>query len=58
MSNILIYVDKLDYISDYGKAGVSAFLFGLSNYCVGYNTYDMLSFKSSTNHDFIDNFLE
>ena len=46
MSNILIYVDKLDYISDYGKAGVSAFLFGLSNYCVGYNTYDLESIKS------------
>lgn len=46
MSNILIYVDKLDYISDYGKAGVSAFLFGLSNYCVGYNTYDLDSIKN------------
>ena len=41
MSNILIYVDKLDYISDYRKAGVSAFLFGLSDYCVGYNTYTL-----------------
>ena len=41
MSNILIYVDKLEYISDYRKAGVSAFLFGLSDYCVGYNTYDL-----------------
>ena len=46
MSNILIYVDKLDYISDYRKAGVSAFLFGLSDYCVGYNTYDLESIKS------------
>ena len=45
MSNILIYVDKLDYISDYRKAGVSAFLFGLSDYCVGYNTYDLESIK-------------
>ena len=41
MSNILIYVDKLEYISDYRKAGVSAFLFGLSDYCVGYNTYTL-----------------
>lgn len=46
MSNILIYVDKLEYISDYRKAGVSAFLFGLSDYCVGYNTYDLESIKN------------
>ena len=46
MSNILIYVDKLEYISDYRKAGVSAFLFGLSNYCVGYNTYTLDDIKS------------
>ena len=46
MSNILIYVDKLEYISDYRKAGVTAFLFGLSNYCVGYNTYDLESIKN------------
>ena len=46
MSNILIYVDKLEYISDYRKAGVSAFLFGLSNYCVGYNTYTLDDIKN------------
>jgi hypothetical protein len=41
MSNILIYVDKLEYIDDYRKAGVSAFLFGLEEFCVGYNTYSL-----------------
>lgn len=46
MSNILIYVDKLEYISDYRKAGVSAFLFGLSDYCVGYNTYTLEDIKN------------
>ena len=46
MSNILIYVDKLEYISDYRKAGVSAFLFGLSDYCVGYNTYTLDDIKN------------
>lgn len=46
MSNILIYVDKLEYISDYRKAGVSAFLFGLSGYCVGYNTYTLDEIKN------------
>ena len=46
MSNILIYVDKLEYISDYRKAGVSAFLFGLSDYCVGYNTYTLEEIKN------------
>ena len=33
-------------VDDYRKAGVSAFLFGLSNYCVGYNTYDLESIKN------------
>ena len=41
MSNILIYVDKLEYIDDYRKADVSAFLFGLEEFCVGYNTYSL-----------------
>ena len=41
ISNILIYVDDLKHIEDYRKAGVSAFLFGLTDYCVGYNTYSL-----------------
>ena len=45
MSNILIYVDKLEYIDDYRKAGVSAFLFGLEEFCVGYNTYSLSVIK-------------
>ena len=39
-SNILINVEKEEYISDYRKAGVSAFLFALEDFCVGYeNTF-------------------
>ena len=41
MSNILIYVDDINHIDDYRKAGVSAFLFGLEEFCVGYNTYSL-----------------
>ena len=41
-NKVLIYVDKTDYISEYRKAGVSAFLFALKDYCVGYeNTYTL-----------------
>ena len=41
-NKILIYVDNLDYVSEYRKAGVSAFLFALKDYCVGYeNTYTL-----------------
>ena len=41
-NKILIYVDNKDYVSDYRKAGVSAFLFALKDYCVGYeNTYTL-----------------
>lgn len=39
-SKILINVEKQEYISDYRKAGVSAFLFALEDFCVGYeNTF-------------------
>ena len=41
ISNILIYVDNIDHIDDYRKAGISAFLFGLEEFCVGYNTYSL-----------------
>ena len=41
ISNILIYVDDIHHIDDYRKAGVSAFLFGLEEFCVGYNTYSL-----------------
>lgn len=41
ISNILIYVDDINHIDDYRKAGVSAFLFGLEGFCVGYNTYSL-----------------
>lgn len=41
-NKILIYVDNLDYVSEYRKAGVSAFLFALKDYCVGYEkTYTL-----------------
>ena len=35
-NKILIYVDNISYLSDYRKAGVTAFLFALKGYCVGY----------------------
>ncbi len=35
-NKILIYVDDTSYLSDYRKAGVTAFLFALKGYCVGY----------------------
>lgn len=41
MSKILIYVDDLNHLDDYRKVGISAFLFGLDEYCVGYNTYSL-----------------
>lgn len=41
ISNILIYVDDINHIDDYRKAGVSAFLFALEGYSVGYNTYTL-----------------
>ena len=41
ISNILIYVDDINHIDDYRKAGVSAFLFALEGFCVGYNTYSL-----------------
>ena len=39
ISNILIYVDDINHINDYRKAGITAFLFALDGFCVGYNTY-------------------
>ena len=41
ISNILIYVDDINHINDYRKAGISAFLFALEGYSVGYNTYTL-----------------
>ncbi len=41
ISNILIYVDDINHIDDYRKAGVAAFLFALEGYSVGYNTYTL-----------------
>ncbi len=41
ISKILLYVDDIQYIEDYRKAGVQAFLFALDGYCVGYNTYSL-----------------
>lgn len=41
MSNLLIYVDNAKYIDDYRKVGVSAFLFALEGYSIGYNTYSV-----------------
>lgn len=41
MSNLLIYVDNAKYIDDYRKVGISAFLFALEGYSVGYNTYSL-----------------
>ena len=41
ISKILLYVDDIQYIEEYRKAGVMAFLFALDGYCVGYNTYSL-----------------
>ena len=46
-SNILINVNSLEYIDDYRKAGVSAFLFALEGYSVGYNTYSLESINNN-----------
>ena len=40
-SNILINVENVDYIDDYRKAGVSAFLFPLEGFSVGYKTFSL-----------------
>lgn len=40
-SKILIYVNDPQYIKDYCHVGVSAFLFGLDAFCVGYRTYSL-----------------
>ena len=47
ISNILIYVDDINHIDDYRKAGVSAFLFALEGYSVGYNTYSLESINNN-----------
>jgi len=47
ISNILIYVDDINHIDDYRKAGVSAFLFALEGYSVGYNTYTLESINNN-----------
>ncbi len=44
-SKILIYVDNLNYLSDYRKVGISAFLFALEGYSVGYKTYTIEELK-------------
>lgn len=44
-NNILIYVDDLKHIDDYRKVGVSAFLFALGGYSVGYNAYSLEEIK-------------
>ncbi len=41
ISKILIYVDDINHIDDYRKADVSAFLFALEGFSVGYNTYSL-----------------
>lgn len=41
ISKILINVVDIKYIDDYRKVGVSAFLFALEGYSVGYNTYSL-----------------
>lgn len=45
-SNILINVNSLEYIDDYRKAGVTAFLFPLEGYSVGYNTFSLEEIKN------------
>lgn len=44
--NILIYVDDTKHIDDYRKVGVSAFLFALEGFSVGYNTYTLDEIKN------------
>lgn len=41
ISKILINVDDLNHINDYRKVGVSAFLFALKDYAIGYNTFSL-----------------
>ena len=45
ISNILIYVDDINHIDDYRKAGVSAFLFPLEGFSVGYKTFSLEEIK-------------
>ena len=40
-SDYLIVVDKIDYINDYKKAGIAAFLFPIQDYQVGYNGFTL-----------------
>jgi len=47
MFNILIHVNNIKHIDDYRKAGISAFLFALEDYCVGYNTYSLQEIKNT-----------
>ena len=44
-SKILIYVSNPEYIGDYKALGVSAFLFALEDYCVGYETLPIEEIK-------------
>lgn len=45
ISKILINVDSINHINDYRKVGVSAFLFALKDYAVGYNTFCLEEIK-------------
>lgn len=46
MSKILIYVDDLKHLDDYRKVGISAFLFALKGFSVGYRDYDIEEIKN------------
>ncbi|MDE5889363.1 MAG: U32 family peptidase [Bacilli bacterium] len=60
-NNILIYVDDTKHIDDYRKVGVSAFLFALDGYSVGYNTYsldDIINVEVSNKYVIINRMLD
>ena len=41
ISKILIYVKDTNFLEEYRKVGISAFLFALEDYSVGYETYSL-----------------
>ena len=61
ISNILISVDDIKYLNDYRKVGVSAFLFALEDFSVGYKTFSLAEIKKidvSNKYIFINRILD
>lgn len=45
INKVLINVDNLEYLEDYRKSGISAFLFALEGYSVGYKDFSLEEIK-------------